>query len=409
MYSDASIKSSLEEESSSNRHSNVSLPMSPYRTSPWTSHTNPFIIPPDQTDLFPSGTGLIASLIREEGHIYSLATFNGLLYTGSDSKNIRVWKNMKEFTGFKSSSGLVKAIVISPKGQIFTGHQDGKIRTWKISLQNPQIHARLGTLPRLKDYIKSTLSRRKIRHSDAVSCLALDDINGFLYSGSWDRSLKLWRVSDSRCLDSVNAHDDAVNSVIIGFDGFVFSGSADGTVKVWRVEPSGKSQTGRRVVEVAVLVRQESAVTALGVSLDAGVLYCGSSDGRVSFWGRNLVRGGILNGHKFSVLCLALAGDLVFTGSADKAICVWGREENGTRHVWLSVLTGHEGPVKCLAVEEDVNVEEAVGGRRWVVYSGSLDKSIKVWKVTDFVGWEGGRRSGFLSCSSNDDPIFDAF
>ncbi|CAK9140543.1 unnamed protein product [Ilex paraguariensis] len=30
---------------------------------------------------------------------------------GSDSKNIRVWKNLKDFSGFKSRSGLVKAIV----------------------------------------------------------------------------------------------------------------------------------------------------------------------------------------------------------------------------------------------------------------------------------------------------------
>ncbi|KAH0734091.1 hypothetical protein KY285_009798 [Solanum tuberosum] len=37
---------------------------------------------------------------------------------------------MKEFSAFKSNSGLVKAIIISGD-KIFTGHQDGKVRVWK--------------------------------------------------------------------------------------------------------------------------------------------------------------------------------------------------------------------------------------------------------------------------------------
>ena len=102
--------------------------------SPWKQTTNsPFAkkqwsqceenVPPN---------GLIGSLVREEGHIYSLAAAGDLLYTGSDSKNIRVWKNLQEYSGFKSNSGLVKAIIISGE-KIFTGHKDGKIRVWKVS------------------------------------------------------------------------------------------------------------------------------------------------------------------------------------------------------------------------------------------------------------------------------------
>ena len=35
---------------------------------------------------------------------------------------------------------------------------------------------------------------------------------------SWDKTMKVSRISDSKCLESVSAHDDAVNSVVIGFD-----------------------------------------------------------------------------------------------------------------------------------------------------------------------------------------------
>ncbi|XP_010526139.1 PREDICTED: uncharacterized protein LOC104803785 [Tarenaya hassleriana] len=331
--------------------------------------------------------GLIGSLVREEGHIYSLAARKDLLYTGSDSKNIRVWKNLKEFSAFKCNSGLVKAIVILGE-KIFTGHQDGKIRVWKISPKNTSLHKRSGTLPTLKDIFKASLKPRNyievkknrtalwIKHADAVSCLSLNEEQGLLYSASWDRTIKVWRITDSKCLESIPAHDDAVNSVVSTTDSIVFSGSADGTVKAWKREQHGKC-TKHTLVQT--LTKQESAVTALAISKSGGAVYFGSSDGLVNFWDREkqLCYGGVLKGHKLAVLCLEAAGSLVFSGSADKTIYVWKRD--GKIHTCLSILTGHTGPVKCLAVEADY------GDEKWILYSGSLDKSVKVWGSSEAI------------------------
>jgi WD40 repeat protein len=301
-----------------------------------------------------------------------------------------VWKNLQEYCGFKSNSGLVKAIIISGQ-KIFTGHQDGKIRVWKVSLKNPSIHKRAGTLPTLKDIFKSSIKPsnyvevRKhrtalwIKHSDAVSCLSLSPDKNYLYSASWDRTIKVWRISDSKCLESITCHEDAVNSVVCGNDGIVFSGSADGTVMVWRRETRGK---GTKHVQVKQLLKQDCAVTALAVDPTGSMVYCGASDGLVNFWecDKQFAHGGVLKGHKLAVLCLASAGNLVFSGSADKTICVWKRD--GVIHTCVSVLTGHDGPVKCLAVEQD-RESDARGDQRWVLYSGSLDKSVKVWSVSE--------------------------
>ncbi|XP_068655176.1 protein JINGUBANG-like [Aristolochia californica] len=373
-------------------------PTSPYVKSPWNHSASPHMrspwlkgshVMPVSEDGFPANE-LIGSLVREEGHVYSLAASGDLLYTGSDSKNIRVWKNQKEFSGFKCNSGLVKAIVIHGE-KIFTGHQDGKIRVWKASSTNPTVHKRAGTLPTFKDFLKCSINpnnyvevRRHrnspwIKHYDAVSCLSLNEEQGLLYSGSWDKTLKVWRVSDSKCLESINAHDDALNSVVAGFDGLVFTGSADGTVKVWK-----RKIQGRRIKHfyMQTLLNQESAVTALAVNASAAVLYCGSSDGLVNFWEKekHLTHGGVLRGHKLAVLCLAASGNFVFSGSADKTICVWKRETSGV-HTCLTVLAGHAGPVKCLAVDEDRDSSPEDG--RWILYSGSLDRSVKVWKVSE--------------------------
>ncbi|KAG8389983.1 hypothetical protein BUALT_Bualt01G0036100 [Buddleja alternifolia] len=362
---------------------------SPFAKSPWSNFTE------NNTQNVPQ-TGLIGSLVREEGHIYSLAAKDDILYTGSDSKNIRVWKNMQEFSAFKSNSGLVKAIIISGD-KIFTGHQDGKIRVWKINPKNPSAHKRVGTMPTFFDIFKASMrprnyvevkNKRKelwIKHADAISCLSMNEEKGLLYSASWDRTFKVWRVENSKCIESVKAHDDAVNSVVSSSDGIVYTGSADGTVKVWKREHKGKLVTHTLT---QTLLSQESAVTALAVNDSGTVVYCGSSDGLVNFWQleKQLSHGGVLKGHKLAVLCIAAAGNLVFSGSADKTICVWRRE--GAVHTCLSVLTGHTGPVKCLAVEADKEAAAAASGggggdKKWVVYSGSLDKSVKVWSVSE--------------------------
>ncbi|GFP80962.1 myosin heavy chain kinase b [Phtheirospermum japonicum] len=358
---------------------------SPLSKSPWSSHVEP------EPESY-SYTGLMGSLVREEGHIYSLAAAGDLLYTGSDSKNIRVWKHQKEFSGFKSNSGLVKAITIAGE-RIFSGHQDGKIRVWKISKKDPTVHKRIGTLPTFKDTVKSSFNPNKyvevrksrnaiwIKHVDAISSLSLSEDKSLLYSASWDKTIKVWRVSSSKCLESINAHDDAVNSVVAGFDGLVFTGSADGSVKVWRREMQGK---GTKHFFSQTLLKQECAVTALAVDPSATILYSGSSDGLVNFWERDkfLSHGGILRGHKLAVLCLATGGNLLFSGSADTNISVWRREEEG--HVCLAILSGHGGPVKCLAVEEDVETrpDGGGGGGQYLGLQRSLDKSVKIWRVS---------------------------
>ncbi|KAG6432935.1 hypothetical protein SASPL_104528 [Salvia splendens] len=144
---------------------------------------------------------------------------------------------MKAFSGFKSTSGMVKAIVLL-NGKVFTGHQDGKIRVWTLFDDKP---TRLGYLPKTKHLLLKSLSPRSyvkvkrnrnvpwIKHYDAISCMSVDEYHGLLYSGSWDKTLKIWRISDSKCLESVAAPVEVV-----------FTGSADGTLKAWRREFVGR-------------------------------------------------------------------------------------------------------------------------------------------------------------------------
>jgi WD40 repeat protein len=371
-----------------------------------------------------TATGLIASLVKEDGKVYSLAAAGDVLYTGTDSETVRVWRDRRELAGFRTGSGLVKAIVVAADGRIFTGHQDGKVRVWRADADDARdpavVHRRVGSLPPLGDLLVSSVNpssyvrsprggdgrgrgrqRRAVwlRHSDAVSSLSLDEGAGVLYSASWDRTFKVWRVSDYRCLESVPAHDDAVNTVAAaGFGGLVLTGSADGTVKVWKREAEAAGDRTRHVLERVLREGGDGAVTAIAACPEARAVYVGSSDGLVTCWRWGLEDvddgeprlAGVLAGHGTGVLCLAVSGSgrVVVSGSADGTLCVWRRDDDDdderAGHARLAVLAGHTGPVKCVAVAaDDDDGYDADGERRFVVYSGSLDGSVKVWRLSE--------------------------
>ena len=82
----------------------------------------------------------------------------------------------------------------------------------------------------------------------------------------------------------------------------------------------------------------------------------------------------VLRGHKRAVLCLATAEDDLCSGSADNTIRVWKKRERNA-HYCVAVLEGHRGPVKSIAMSAD-------GVMGCLVYSGSLDHEIRVWRVS---------------------------
>ncbi|XP_058099901.1 protein JINGUBANG-like [Magnolia sinica] len=348
----------------------------------------------------------MALAISEAGHIY----------IGSDSKTIRVWKlpGFEEFGRLKSSYGGVSAILVSSEDRlVFTSHSDNKVRIWR---SNP-IHSRKGTLPSLKDCLietcinrpmaivmrATTISSKSItsnaayrhKHVGAITCLAYNSLSKLLYSSSWDKTVMVWSICDMKCVETIMAHDDRVNAVVVGPDELLFTGSDDSTVKIWRRSLGGGCSHGL----VLKLQLQFSAVKSLVMSgevEESYILYVGCSDGQVHYWMKGELSGhmnycGCLRGHSEAVLCLAVIDQIVISGSADTSIRVWRRSSDRLAfHCCVAILTGHTAPVKGVVVRmEDY---------RCVVYSGDLDGSAKQWLVwkEGCVGGDGAGRSGFV-------------
>lgn len=294
---------------------------------------------------------------------------------------------MKQFAKFGHGDGSVKALV-TVGNKVFTAHQDSKIRVWKISMRSENVFKLVDTLPTRKDYLGNfmkkgnyvkTRMRTKclwISHSDSVSCLAVD--NGLMYSGSWDKTIKVWRVSDLKCLESIKAHDDAING-LVSRNGVVYSASADGKIKAWWKE-EGKKGLGFHLLKGVLEGHKDVSMNSVVVSDDGMIVYGGSSDGYIMGWVKigDFKRYKILcevKAHKMAVLCMCLKGEVLCSGSADKSIGIWRRGIDGVGVYRVGVISGHEGPVKCLQASGN-----SVGGG-FLLYSGSLDRSLRVWWV----------------------------
>lgn len=285
-----------------------------------------------------------------------------------------------------SSSGSVKSVAFCG-GRVFTAHQDSKIRVWQVGAAEGR-HGLVATLPTVgdrlrrfmlpKNYVTVRRHRKQlwIEHADAVSALAASD--GVVYSVSWDKTLKSWRGggnsgSDLRCLESVRAHHDAVNAVVVAAGGTVYTGSADGRIRVW-----ARQAGEERHSLVATLEKHRSAVNALALTGDGSVLFSGACDRSILVWERedsanHMAVTGALRGHAKAILCLTSVADLLLSGSADRTVRIWRRGAEG-RYCCLAVLEGHRKPVKSLAAVS--------GGDGLVtVFSGSLDGEIRVWRV----------------------------
>ncbi|GMJ13168.1 hypothetical protein like AT1G24130 [Hibiscus trionum] len=345
------------------------------------------------------------STFNNKSYVFTLALAGNVLYSGSSNGEMRAWRldcsgDQTDNVVATCNSAVKSLVVIGDK--LFSAHQDNKIRVWRIHNQVHRKYKYLATLPTLNDRFLRCLSEKNyvqvrrhkkstwIHHVDTVSALAISSDCSLLYSASWDRTFKIWRTSDFKCLESVqNAHDDAINAIVVSKDGFVHTGSADKRIKVWK-KHAGKKNNHSLVL---TLEKHKSAVNALALSDDGTVLYSGACDRSILAWERGgddggewrMVLLGALRGHTKAILCLTVVREFLVSGSADKTVRIWRRGSDKS-YCCLAVLEGHTKPVKCLTATVDecnTNTEEGASETtNCMVCSGSLDCDIKVWQVT---------------------------
>lgn len=185
------------------------------------------------------------------------------------------------------------------------------------------------TIPGILD--KYTSTHTDTCHKARITCSltfgSSVDIN--LVTGSADKTLKVWRKTPTekrfRLLDTIEGHT-TYPSVLTGNSRLLISGSRGGEIRVWKYTYIKSS-----FEPLETFSAHKSAVTALQIDnlRIIRVFFSGSRNGEIKLWkkiGSRFQVGQTLEGyHKREITTLSYnySRHLLFSGSADKTIRVW--------------------------------------------------------------------------------------
>nr|XP_036299074.1 kinesin-like protein KIF21B [Pipistrellus kuhlii] len=225
-------------------------------------------------------------------------------------------------------------------------------------------------------------------HTKPVLCL--DATDELLFTGSKDRSCKMWNLVTGQEIAALKGHPNNVVSVKhCGHSGLVFSASA-AFVRVWDIRDSARcirtlTSSGQVIAGDACAATSTRALTSaqgehqinqIALSPSGGLLYAASGNA-VRVWELSRFQPvGKLTGHIGPVMCLTVAQtasqhDLVVTGSKDHYVKMFelGDSPAGTVGPTHNFEPPHYDGIESLAI---------LGG---VLFSGSRDTGVKKWDL----------------------------
>lgn len=193
-------------------------------------------------------------------------------------------------------------------------------------------------------------------HSGSIN--AIDGDEKAIYSGSHDRTVRVWSPRSGECV-LMFQFSDPISAVRLT------PNSSDLYVGMWDKVLRRVDLRSHQVQEV--LLASSEVIRAVLVT--DSHLYVGGCDPVVRSWDKETLQWKSFQGHKGWVLGLRLYRNLLFSFSDDRTIKVW--DQNTGKCV--EEFHGHEDAVTAV---------EFVGD---VMYSASLDHSIRTWDLREMM------------------------
>ncbi|CZR57132.1 related to cell division control protein CDC4 [Phialocephala subalpina] len=263
-----------------------------------------------------------------EGGVWALQYEGNVLVSGSTDRSVRVWDIekglctqvfhghtstvrclqilMPEMTG-KTEQG--EPIMVPPKPLIITGSRDSQLRVWKLPEQGSKRYIQTG--PPANDADCPYFVRVLAGHLHSVRAIAAHQDT--LVSGSYDNTVRVWKISTGETIHRLQGHAMKVYSVVLDHKrNRCISGSMDTFVKIWSLE------TG------ACLFTLEGHSSLVGLlDLSDERLVSAAADSTLRIWDpENGQCKSTLSAHTGAITCFQHDGQKVISGS-DRTLKLW--------------------------------------------------------------------------------------
>nr|XP_055039667.1 kinesin-like protein KIF21B isoform X2 [Misgurnus anguillicaudatus] len=225
-------------------------------------------------------------------------------------------------------------------------------------------------------------------HTKPVLCL--DATDELLFTGSKDRTCKIWNLVTGQEIVTLRGHPNNVVSVKYCSNSCLVFTVSTSYIKVWDIRDSAKcvrtfTSSGQVVsgdacagttTRTITTAQGECQINQIALNPSGSVLYAAAGN-TVRTWDLNRMQAtGKLTGHIGSVMCLTVGysggcKDQVITGSKDHYVKIFDVAEGAQGNIGPAhnFEPPHYDGIECLAVHGDI------------LFSGSRDNGIKKWDL----------------------------
>ncbi|WEW60659.1 SCF ubiquitin ligase complex subunit cdc4 [Emydomyces testavorans] len=283
----------------------------------------------DDTNIhvYDTKTGALrATLEGHEGGVWALEYHGNTLVSGSTDRSVRVWdieaaECTQIFQGHISTVRCLQILLPTEVGRlpdgspemmpkeplIITGSRDFSLRVWRLPQPGDPKYYQAGP----EDSNCPYFIRAMNGHNHSVRAIAAH--GDTLVSGSYDCTVRVWRISTGEAVHRLEGHSFKVYSVVLDHKrNRCISGSMDHLVKIWSLE------TG------SLLYNLEGHTSLVGLlDLQADKLVSAAADSTLRIWDPETGRcKSTLIAHTGAITCFEHDSQKVISGS-DRTLKMW--------------------------------------------------------------------------------------
>lgn len=297
-------------------------------------------------NVYDTKTGQLRKLLRgHEGGVWALQYMGNTLVSGSTDRSVRVWDieagiETHVFRGHTSTVRCLQILMPTKIGEtadgrdimmpkqplIITGSRDSTLRIWKLpkATDSRFIQSEADADAEESPYFVRQLAG----HQHSVRAIAAHADT--LVSGSYDCSVRVWKISTGETVHRLQGHAQKVYSVVLDTArNRCVSGSMDYLVKIWSLETGSALYT---------LEGHSSLVGLLDLNCDR--LVSAAADSTLRIWDpENGQCKSTLTAHTGAITCFQHDSQKVISGS-DRTLKMWDIKTGYCKKDLLSDLSG---------------------------------------------------------------------